>query len=131
MKLFVYGSLKRGFSNHHFLAGQRFLGEATTMTSGRVYDCGGYPGIKLDPAGYPVTGELWDIDSTCVRRMDWLEGVDEGLYRRGEIRADVEGTEHIATIYLYVPSVEKLREVGPEWKKAADVLPPETCPEGL
>ncbi|MBD3793206.1 MAG: gamma-glutamylcyclotransferase [Campylobacterales bacterium] len=30
MTLFVYGTLKKGFENHHFLDGAKFLGEATT-----------------------------------------------------------------------------------------------------
>jgi len=29
-RIFVYGTLKRGGRNHHFMAGQQFVGEART-----------------------------------------------------------------------------------------------------
>ena len=129
MKLFVYGSLKRGFSNHHFLAGQLFLGEARTIAPCRMYDCGGYPAAQRAADGYPILGELWEIDAACAKRIDWLEGVECGLYERATVEVDAAELLHEATIYLYSRSIEGLEETGPEWKKAADILPPETGPE--
>jgi len=84
MKLFVYGSLKRGFSNHHFLAGQEFIGDARTVLRFRMFDCGGFPGVvEADlEGGYQILGELWNIDTPCLRRIDWLEEVDAGVYTR-------------------------------------------------
>jgi len=43
-KLFVYGTLRRGFELHSYLRRQsaRFLGEG--IIGGRLYDLGEYPG---------------------------------------------------------------------------------------
>ena len=85
--LFVYGTLKRGGSNHAFLAGQRFLGTARTVPGFTLFSLGAYPGLVAshgDRAG--VTGELWSVDDTCLVRLDELEGTAEGLYRRASIK---------------------------------------------
>ena len=84
--LFVYGTLKRGGSNHHFLADQRFLSIARTVPGFTLYSLSAYPGLVPSPddrAG--VTGELWSIDDACLVRLDELEGTAEGLYRRAPI----------------------------------------------
>ena len=84
--LFVYGTLKRGGSNHAFLAGQRYLGIARTQPGFTLFSLGAYPGLVPSPedrAG--VTGELWSIDDACLVRLDELEGTAEGLYRRAAI----------------------------------------------
>ena len=43
--IFVYGTLKKGGSNHHLMAGQKFLGAARTIPGFRLYDLGGHPGM--------------------------------------------------------------------------------------
>ena len=82
MKVFVYGTLKRGYGNNILLAGSQFLEE-------RVL-----PGYKLYNAGFPVAapdenssikGEVFDIAEEDVNRtlyhLDRLEG--EGwMYNR-------------------------------------------------
>ena len=130
MKLFIYGSLKRGFSNHHFLAGQTYLGDAFTIPTGRLYDCHGYPGLIACEDGTPIQGELWEIDSACERLTDWLEDIDQGIYVRQTWSIRVGDEIAQALIYLYARPVTGLTSVGPEWKKAADVLPPCPIPEG-
>lgn len=84
--LFVYGTLKRGGSNHAFLAGQRFLGTARTVAGFTLFSLGTYPGLVPSPEDRDgVTGELWSIDDACLVRLDELEGTAEGLYRRAAI----------------------------------------------
>jgi len=81
--IFVYGTLKRGCRNHHFLAGQKFVGEARTAPGFRLYDLGGHPGMVAqsdDTEG--VTGEIWEVDASALGRLDALEGLAEGMYRR-------------------------------------------------
>lgn len=126
MYLFVYGSLKRGFSNHHFLNGQTFLGDAVTLPTARVYNCGGFPGAVADssPGSYPVSGELWEVDQAALRRIDWLEETESGIYTREEWRVHTAGQVHVAEIYLYRRSLDGLEETGPVWPLHRDVLPP-------
>ncbi|MDI1319207.1 MAG: gamma-glutamylcyclotransferase, partial [bacterium] len=75
--VFVYGTLKRGGSNHAFLARQRFLGEARTAPGFTLYSLGDYPGMVRAPGDTAgVTGELWVVDDTCLAELDQLEGLD-------------------------------------------------------
>ncbi len=82
-KIFVYGTLKRGGSNTHYLAGQRFVGEARTEPKYRMYGLDGFPGlVEVGTGGLSVKGEIWEVDAPCLSELDRLEGVGEGLYRR-------------------------------------------------
>jgi gamma-glutamylcyclotransferase (GGCT)/AIG2-like uncharacterized protein YtfP len=107
--IFVYGTLKRGCRNHHFLAGQMYLGEARTIPGFRLFDLGNYPGmIANSSATDQVAGEVWSLDADGLARLDRLEGTDEGLYRR-EIVAlmpPFSEPDRIVQTYLYLRSVE-------------------------
>ena len=81
--IFVYGTLKKGFSNHGFLAGQKFLGPARTLPGFVLYALDGYPGMVARPESpSSVTGEVWSVDDGCLEQLDGLEGTAQGLYRR-------------------------------------------------
>ena len=117
MKIFVYGTLKRGHELHDALMDQRFLGHARTHPLYRMYSLGSYPGLVLaEPDnGLEVEGEVWDVHERCVMELDAIEGVDEGEYARVSIplhppfdAARVEG-------YLYLGDVTGLGEVGARW----------------
>jgi len=80
-KVFVYGSLKKGFGNHSFLLGELFL--RTTRT--KLYD---YTMISLDsfPAVFTggkhsIEGELYEVSFPTLKMLDVLEGNGE-LYER-------------------------------------------------
>jgi gamma-glutamylcyclotransferase (GGCT)/AIG2-like uncharacterized protein YtfP len=137
MDLFVYGSLKKGFSNHHFLEGAVFLGQAVTRDAARLIDCGGFPGI-VPPSGdgdYQIEGEVWRIQPESLPAIDWLEDVDTGIYCRTEwpvlLGEAVNRRETVATIYLYQGKGEGRKEVGPCWKKEWDTTKPYPKPENL
>ena len=53
-----------------------------------MYDIGSYPGLKeVDPgSGVEVRGEIYQVDQACLRRLDQIEAVAQGLYERREIR---------------------------------------------
>lgn len=70
-RIFVYGSLKKGFGNHRLLETARFLGE--TQVKGKMYSLGGYPGAKMDEEG-TIFGELYEVDDSTKSRLDRLEG---------------------------------------------------------
>ena len=78
--LFVYGTLKRGCSNHRFLAEQTFVASARTPSGYRLFDFGGYPGIVAVPADRDgVMGEVWSVDSAALQRLDDFEAASPGL----------------------------------------------------
>jgi gamma-glutamylcyclotransferase (GGCT)/AIG2-like uncharacterized protein YtfP len=115
-EIFVYGTLKRGCSNHAQLAGQKFLGPARTVPGYRLFDLGGYPGIVAvgeDVEG--VTGEVWAVDAECLRRLDAFEGVHEGLYRRETLPLQAPFADRPIDAYVSSLPVPGRREVGSTW----------------
>lgn len=88
MKVFVYGTLKRGYGNNRLLTrdGVIFVGEATTEDTFDMMNSGFPVLVFNEDFGLPVKGEVYDIgDNTDIlRSLDALEG--EGvMYDRTEI----------------------------------------------
>ena len=114
--LFVYGTLKRGGSNHHYLGGQTYLGTTRTVPGYTLYSLGSYPGLVADPAAPDgVTGELWSIDAACLARLDVIAGVAEGIYRRAPLLLLAPAAPAVAETYLYLRSVEGRPHLGSTW----------------
>jgi gamma-glutamylaminecyclotransferase len=114
--IFVYGTLKRGGSNHRFLDGQQYLGNAQTIPGFTLYSVGDYPGMvrsAQDRAG--VIGELWAIDQDCLEKLDRLEGLDEGLYERVEVGLSPNAVADRAQTYLYLRPHAGLPPLGSHW----------------
>ena len=115
--VFVYGTLKRGGSNHSHLAGQTFVGEARTPPGFRLYELDGYPGmIALTGDRDGVTGEVWSVDAVCLAQLDLLEGLAEGLYRRERVRLLPPFADQPVEAYLYVRSVTGRKDLGSVWE---------------
>lgn len=111
--LFVYGTLKRGHKNNHFLKDQEFLGEATTMPLYRLYALDWHPGMVLDPEnGLEVKGELYAVDEWALAEMDEYEGVPSWF-----IRQDIAVRDHFETVqaYMFNQSVPLGAVSGAEW----------------
>ena len=114
--VFVYGTLKRGGSNHAFLTGQQFLGESRTQPGFTLYSLGDYPGMVRAPGDTAgVTGELWGVDDECLRELDELEGIDEGLYERADVLLAAGARVPSAQAYLYLRPHHGLVPIGSTW----------------
>ena len=115
-RVFVYGTLLRGCTNHFYLAGQTFIKEATTLPRYRMYDLGGFPGmVEVSDEGLSIRGEVWDVDAACLAHLDVLEGIAVGEYARVMIPLlphddQVEG-------YVWLRSVTGYPEVGTSWRE--------------
>src|SRR5205814_1029562 len=70
IRLFFYGTLKRGGKNHRLLAGQRFVSPAATAPRYRLFDLGPYPGLVEAAGGVSVRGELWDVTAEYLAPLD-------------------------------------------------------------
>lgn len=120
MKLFVYGTLKRGFSRNAHLRAQQFMGEARTTAIYRLVDCGSYPGlVPASPAlvdGRSIEGEVWQVDADCLAKLDKVEAVDEGLYRRERVELEAPFDATTVETYFYNRSISGLRDCGTRWK---------------
>lgn len=114
--VFVYGTLKRGGSNHLLLKGQKFLGAVRTEPGFTLYTLGDYPGMVRAPGDtVGVTGELWSVDDACLAELDRLEGLDEGLYERADVLLQPNPHALSAQAYLYLRPHLGLPPAGDTW----------------
>ena len=121
--MFVYGTLKRGHARNHVLANQIFIAQATTTADYRMYDLGSYPGLKeVDPgSGVEVQGEIYQVDQACLRRLDQIEAVDQGLYERREIRLNTleelkSPVNRTTVAYFYLGNTSDCNDCNDCWQ---------------
>ena len=116
--IFVYGTLKRGLSNHGCMAGQQFLGEAATAPLYRMVDCGGYPGMfPVTRDGRSIRGEVWSVNESGRIKLDDLEDVTQGLYALEPVTLLPPWDTGKVFTYCYRRPVTGLRDVGEEWSE--------------
>jgi gamma-glutamylcyclotransferase (GGCT)/AIG2-like uncharacterized protein YtfP/lysophospholipase L1-like esterase len=113
VRIFVYGTLKQGGCRSHVLKGQRFLAAAKTVANYRMYNTGSYPALVEEERGVPVEGEVWEIDSDCLRLLDAIECVPE-LYQRKPVALMDPSTDDVQT-YVYQKSVVGMPDCGCRW----------------
>jgi gamma-glutamylcyclotransferase (GGCT)/AIG2-like uncharacterized protein YtfP/lysophospholipase L1-like esterase len=114
MKLFVYGTLKRGECRSHVLRSQTFLGEVLTAARYRLFDTGSYPALVEDADGLAIEGELWEVDESCLKMLDAIEGVPD-LYRRQSMTLDKHCAVGEVQTYIYQRSTVGMRDCGTRW----------------
>jgi len=76
--VFVYGTLKRGEKNHHWLEGASFQGKAE-LNGVVLHDLGPFP-MAVVGEGTAI-GEVYAVEGSGVARLDELEGYPR-LYDR-------------------------------------------------
>ena len=110
MYLFVYGTLKRGFQNHHILEDSIFICDGITINKFIMYSNGFYPMIvpekKSKYSGY-VKGEIYKIKDKLIKKIDEFEDVPEE-YIRIEENIRCVNTMEVIKCFLYISSKEKL-----------------------
>jgi gamma-glutamylcyclotransferase (GGCT)/AIG2-like uncharacterized protein YtfP len=82
-RVFVYGTLLRGESNHRLLAGAELLGAHRTAPCFALYDLGTYPGLTRG-GRTAVLGEVYRVSTADLCRLDRLEDYP-WLYTRESI----------------------------------------------
>ncbi len=87
MKVFVYGTLKRGHHNHRLLEQATLLGDFTTPPNYTMYHLGGFPAVVMG-GDTAIVGEVYEVDRREFQNLDYLEGYPT-FYTR-----DIIETEH-------------------------------------
>ena len=82
-RVFVYGTLKRGQRNEHFMHGARFLGRHVTKKNYSMYTFGDFPAV-CQRGAHAISGEVYQIDDRLFCRLDDLEWYPH-FYQRIEI----------------------------------------------
>ena len=110
--VFVYGSLRKGFTNNHILEGARFRGVAKTYENNfqmRAF-CYGYPAVSLKKNGSAILGEVYEVSDWGLARLDRLEGHPH-FYRRKLVSVKF-GNNRSAEAYIYLlPAKDNRGEV--------------------
>ena len=77
----VYGSLRKGLSNHYFLKSSEYLGQTTTQPEWSLYDLGAFP--ALVPTGNTaVVVEVYRVTPQTLAALDQLEDYPEWYQRQ-------------------------------------------------
>ena len=86
MKVFVYGSLKKGhWNNKLFLHSSDFICKAKTLDSNYdMVSLGGFPAME-NGGDYYISGEVYKVNKETLRHLDILEG-NGYFYTREKIK---------------------------------------------
>jgi gamma-glutamylcyclotransferase (GGCT)/AIG2-like uncharacterized protein YtfP len=114
VKVFVYGSLLSGESNHRQLRGARMLTVRRTEPRYTLVSLGPYPALLLGGTT-SVTGEVYDVDDELLRALDRFEGAPS-LYRRGRIH--LLGGESVEGYVLARPRAKRYEVIASgDWRE--------------
>ncbi|SFB57292.1 Gamma-glutamyl cyclotransferase, AIG2-like [Rhizobium sp. NFR07] len=110
MKVFIYGTLKRGFPLFKKgLVGARYVGDVETIEPYPLYIAGSFYGpmmLDLPGEGVRVRGELFEVEEDRLHVLDELEDVDDKTSFRSSIEvASVGGG--ISTMAIGFMKTEK------------------------
>jgi gamma-glutamylaminecyclotransferase len=99
MKIFVYGTLMKGFGNNRLLEHSEFVGKAITKNKYTMRERG-IPFVNEHKETSKIYGEVYNVDKPTLRALDSLEGHPRWYYRK-EIDLELEDGESIkAEIYF-------------------------------
>lgn len=101
-KVFVYGTLLSGCSNHRFLKDAHLLRAAHTTPMFVLYDLGQFPGLVAG-GSQSIVGEVYRVEEATLAALDRLES-HPTFYRREEIVLH-DGTTALA----YLLTLDKVR----------------------
>jgi gamma-glutamylcyclotransferase (GGCT)/AIG2-like uncharacterized protein YtfP len=121
IKVFVYGTLRLGESNHYLLENADLL-DSGSWTYGQIYDTGyGYPAM-IQSDLHKVFGELYAVNEDELKSLDvledYVEGNQDNLYNR--ILQPIHTKKGIKEAYVYVICNDGLLKSyihSGDWKK--------------
>jgi gamma-glutamylcyclotransferase (GGCT)/AIG2-like uncharacterized protein YtfP len=110
--LFVYGTLLKGQSNHHWLQDAPYLGP-DTLANGCLFDMGEYP--MLLPGSNSIAGEVYRISANILANLDQLEEHPKVYHRESVILQ----SGRAAQVYWGKPIWTKERPIipGGSWRQ--------------
>ena len=75
-----------------------------TTPNYRMFDLGSYPGLVASETGFSISGELFEVDLKCLEKLDVIEAVDEGFYKRDEVKLLSQKDDKPTLTYYYLLS---------------------------
>jgi len=104
-RVFVYGTLKLGQRNDHFLREAKYVGRFTTEACYSMYEFGGYPAVCLD-GRHAIEGEVYHVDNGQFGELDDLE-----WYPRFYQRIEISTRYGQAWMYIVQPELCRGKEL--------------------
>ncbi len=100
--IFVYGTLRKGASNHFRLEGASYITES--VLSGALYVIDWYPGMVLgNDVKQTVLGEIYKVSVEMLNLLDDYEGAE---YQRRAVEVIIEGEQKDLFLWEYSRSTE-------------------------
>ena len=122
-RVFVYGTLRRGASNHFRMAGAEFVCAGSIV--GKLYQIDWFPGLILDETGGPIIGEVFETGPELLEALDQFEGVSadetQSEYRRVSttVFPDNGGEPIRADVWEWLGAVDESKRMkGGDWLEA-------------
>jgi len=114
--LFAYGTLKRRGRLHGQLLSQGALYRGRARIRGRLFRISGasYPAAVPSRSEDFIAGELYELEipAEALKKIDKLEGCDEGLFVRKLVSTWAEDDrKHRAWAYFYAKPLRKSRPI--------------------
>ena len=113
-RVFVYGTLRSGGTQHGRMAGAEFITYGTVR--GRLYRIDWYPGIVPDDAGAEISGEVYAVGPALLAQLDTFEGSE---FRRVSVEVDCVGGQRpplTACVWEWIGSADETRRIiGGDW----------------
>lgn len=102
--LFVYGTLKQGFHNHHCLGPNATLvSDNAAILRFKMRSLGGFPAIyETGEVKDSIKGELYEVDDIGFKQCDRLEGYPSFYNRKlVDVSNIVDNTMNIDKAWVY------------------------------
>lgn len=105
----VYGSLKKGYSNHNmFLGRATYIGKTITNPKYTMYSLGGFPGI-VEKGNTAIHLEIYEVTESEDKNIESLEGYrkdspESSFYLKKEINTEFGK----ASIYIFNKKSDEL-----------------------
>lgn len=112
MRVFVYGTLRRGEAYAGEMRGLTYLGAGWTQPIYSMVDCGAWPAM-LEDGTTAIYGELYEATIRQIEALDRFEGVPH-LYLRIDVRM-ADGTTAAGYVMPAYRVVGKAVIPGGDW----------------
>ena len=121
MKLFVYGTLKKGYGLHHVLSRRLRIGSYFTKQKGVRMTGFWYPFIFKDKTSkFSIKGELYDVDQNDFITANRIE-LGAG-YELKEIDKDIYGYVYPTKVDdLSISVIKNKKDNYYEWRSTSDM----------
>ena len=116
-EIFVYGTLREGYPNHHHNVGTRSSGTFRTVAMFPLVLNGQRNSPCLIDApgkGFRVRGEVYRVDEAGLALMDKLERIEaaDGYHRRKiQITSDAQSVPARVSVFAYLKTEDSVHDI--------------------